>query len=115
MDEKLNIPCKCYLCGRMITIWTSIVQWDEEQLKFKCSGECIKSNDEDLLWKTIRDNTDNEPIKWRVIAIDIDKRIICDFEWLDWEVFIIKKEHLLFKEPSDIIEINWKKFKEIID
>ena len=40
-NEILRVPCKCYVCWKNITIGTSIIQWDENQPKFKCNGDCI--------------------------------------------------------------------------
>jgi hypothetical protein len=38
--DKLNIPCICYVCWKEITIWTSVVQWDINQPRFKCNWIC---------------------------------------------------------------------------
>jgi len=72
-EDILDIPCKCYLCWKEITIWTSIVQWDRSQPKFKCNWICeIKRRQDKLkpiesLWIVF---------EWTgIIYSDNDKRI----------------------------------------
>lgn len=57
----------------------------------------MKVTQEDI-GKQIIDISDWENMKWRIIAIDIDGRIISDYEDLPDEVFITKEEYIVFPE-----------------
>lgn len=57
----------------------------------------MKVTTEDI-WKVIIDISDWENMKWRIIAIDIDGRIITDYEDLPDEVFIASCDNIIFPE-----------------
>lgn len=69
------------------------------------------------IWKTIwfqEPNTDDAPMKWKIIAIDMYNRPICEYDELEWDVFCDTPiEQLFFKEPKKVIEIEWKKYIEL--
>lgn len=66
------------------------------------------------IWKKIWDMSDNwsEYIEWRIVAIDCDWRIICDFVDLEWEVFLMEEKYISFINPKDIIQIELEKLKK---
>ena len=62
----------------------------------------------------IRDNSDNEYIHWYIIARDYRWQAICEFDKLDWEVFIIEEKNISYKEPTKVeqeIEVNWRTYR----
>ena len=62
----------------------------------------------------IRDTSDNEYIHWYIIARDYKGRAICEFDKLDWEVFIIEEKNIKYEDPQKIeeeIEVNGRKYK----
>lgn len=75
----------------------------------------MKITQEDI-GKQIIDIYDWQNIKWRIIAIDIDGRIICDYEDLPDEVFITEEEHIIF--PEQLTELKtitiWDKIYRLV-
>lgn len=75
---------------------------------------------EDLIGKDIRFKDPNdtmEPMKWKIIAVDIHGRLICEYDELPWDVFCDSTvDQLMFEEPKPIpdeIEVDWIKYKRI--
>lgn len=61
----------------------------------------------------IRDISDGGCMHWHIIARDYKGRIICEFDELDWEVFLVDEQNIRYKEPSKIeqeIEVNGRKY-----
>ena len=66
-------------------------------------------------WQEIRDISWFY-IHWRIVAIDIHDRIICEFDGIEDEVFVMKPEDLSLektKEIPDEIEVDWIKYKRM--
>ena len=86
------------------------------------SGRLLKELDSPTIWQfdntkfpiEIRDKSDNEYTHWYIIARDYRWQAICEFDWLDWEVFIIDEKNIAYKEPTKVeqeIEVNWRKYR----
>lgn len=85
-------------------------------------GRLLKELDSPTIWQfdntkfpiEIRDTSDNEYIHWYIIARDYRWQAICEFDWLEWEVFIIEEKNIQYKEPPKVeqeIEVNWRKYR----
>ena len=93
----------------------SQIEWDQyhNYRNYGFSGRLLKELDT-IFPIEIRDTSDNEYTHWYIIARDYRWKAICEFDWLDWEVFIIEEKNIQYKEPAKIeqeIEVNGHKYR----
>lgn len=103
------------------------IKWHRNKNYRNCgfSGRLLKELEKNpTIWQfdnseypiEIRDTSDNEYIHWYIIARDYRWQAICEFDGLDWEVFIIDEKNISYKEPDKIeqeIEVNGRKYRLI--
>ena len=115
---------KFYDIGERSNVWlaggfnANFVQNDwgrgNDDRSYVFSGRLLKEQDNPEYPIEIRDTSDNEYIHWYIIARDYRWQAICEFDWLDWEVFIIDEKNIAYKEPTKVeqeIEVNWRKYR----
>ena len=95
--DKLMVNRECRVCGKVEEVW------DEPKL-------------EDYIGKDIwfaEDQPDN-PMKGKIVAIDMYRRIICEYDDIPWEVFCDTKiESLFFEEPPRYVMVGGVKYVEV--